>query len=243
MEKLIESISKELVRYKEALINLREHKYNQFYQEKFRRVERNLNRLRISFEKAPRSKKEGLGFIKDKLKKLMRAMTYESKNKILEDLEDSIDKVKEGKEISIFEERIYDEKSPYDFYKDLREIILLAKKEIFIVDLWVDKKMIDIYLDEKEGLPKIKILTNERNIDKKFLQIARIFKGNCSGDFQIKSNDLIHDRIIFSDQNAFVCGQSIKKAGVKPTYLIKIKDEKRLRKIYERFWNSSKKIL
>ena len=243
MEKLIEGISKELVKYKEALIDLREHKYNQFYLEKFRKVERNLNKLRISFEKAPRSKKEGLGFIKDKLKKLTRAMTYESKNKILEDLEDSIDNFKEGKEISILKERIYKENSPFDFHNDIRDIIKKAKKEIFIVEPYIDEDLLEITLRGIDSNLNIKILSNSKNPKGKFVRVANKFSSQHKGSFGARETDQIHDRGIFIDNDeGWVMGQSIKQGGKKPTYLIKLQNPKELESIYNKIFLKSSKI-
>jgi hypothetical protein len=61
--------------------------------------------------------------------------------------------------------------------------------------------------------------------------------------YEVRESVDVHDRGIFiDDAQGWVMGQSIKDAGKKPTYLIKLLEPKRLESIYQKIWNSASKI-
>jgi hypothetical protein len=50
--------------------------------------------------------------------------------------------------------------------------------------------------------------------------------------------------VIFVDQRAWVCGQSLKDAAKKkPTYVVEIEDAGLMRPAYENIWNSATVIV
>lgn len=143
----------------------------------------------------------------------------------------------------IFKERIYKENSSFDFHNDLKDIIKRAKKEIFIIEPYIDEDILELTLRGVDSNLDIKILSNSNNPKGKFVKVANKFSSQHKGSFEAREIDKIHDRGVFIDTDeGWVIGQSFKHGGKKPTYLIKLKDSKKLESIYRRIWTSSKKI-
>lgn len=127
-------------------------------------------------------------------------------------------------------EWIYDKGENYDIYKDIKSIVKKAKKEIFIVDCYPDESIYDLYMDDISNSVEIKFLTNHPK--GKFLQVTHLWMKNPNKKLDIKKGE-IHDRAIFVDNNeCWILGASIKDAGNKPTYLIKIKNNDKMYSIY-----------
>lgn len=144
-----------------------------------------------------------------------------------------------------FTERIYDKNLPFDFHNDIKEIIGQTKKELFVVEPFVDDHLLEITLKDFDKNLNLKILTNSKHADMrgKFEKLANLFKIQQIGGFEVRESEDIHDRAIFIDkERGWVVGQSIKDAGKKPTYLIKLQNSKKLEEIYDKIWKQSKKI-
>ena len=146
-------------------------------------------------------------------------------------------------EDNLFEERIYDENSPFDFHNDIRDIIKLAKEEIVIVKPYIDEDILEITLRKVNNLIDIKILANIHNPKGKFVKVSNKFISQHQGKFEAKETDKIHDRGIFVDnKEGWVIGQSLKQGGKKPTYIIKLRNSKKLESIYNKIFLNSTKI-
>jgi len=155
----------------------------------------------------------------------------------IQDLELSVE------EEDFLQERIYDLGSPFDFHNDVRDIIKKAEKEIFIIEPYIDEDLLEITLRGINNLINIKILANSHNPRGKFVKVSNKFISQHKGKFEARETDKIHDRGIFIDnKDGWVIGQSLKQGGKKPTYIIKLKDSKKLEAIYNKIFLKSKKI-
>ena len=142
-------------------------------------------------------------------------------------------------------ERIYDKNSPFDFHIDIKSLFEKSKKELFVVEPFITEHLLEITLRDIDKSVKLRILTNTNNADKrgKFSKISNIFKSRQTNGYEVRESTDVHDRCFFVDSlHGWVLGQSIKDAGKKPTYLIKLQNPKKLESIYESIWGTSKKI-
>jgi len=135
------------------------------------------------------------------------------------------------------EEKIYEKGQVYDVYKDIREIVQSVENEVFLVDAYVDEETLDLYLEKIPSSMKIRILTNKPQGN--FITVAQKFKAKPGVNFEVRQNKDCHDRLFFVDNNCWIIGQSIKDAGKKPTYLIKIESQDLFRLVFEKLWDSS----
>ena len=140
------------------------------------------------------------------------------------------------------QEIIYSKGHAYDFYNDIKQLLVAAEKSVFIVDSWVDEDLFDVYIKKLRPKIDLKILIGS-TISSDFIKVARKFKVQYGNSFEIRKSNEFHDRVIFVDSSSWVFGQSLKGAGKKPTYLIQIKKVPELKEIYDTIWNSSEKIL
>ena len=141
-----------------------------------------------------------------------------------------------------FTERIYDKGSRFDFYLDIKEIFNKAKKNLLIVDSWVNEDLLELYLKNLSKSINIRVLAGA-NPKGNLVKVGNIFKSQ-HGNLEVRENLDIHDRGIFCDlDNGWVMGQSIKDGAKKPTYLIQLREPKKLKEIYDRIWQQSKKIV
>lgn len=141
-----------------------------------------------------------------------------------------------------FSERIYDKGSRFDFYLDVKSILNNPKKDLFIIDSWINEDLLELYLKNLPIKLKIRILTGDKPKGK-LVKIVNMFNSQNGNSLEIRENQLVHDRGIFSDSDqGWVMGQSIKDGAKKPTYIIKLKDPTKLKEIYEKMWHTSKKL-
>jgi|SRR3989344_1600095 len=147
----------------------------------------------------------------------------------------------EDKDIS---EIVYDVRSHFDFYVDIKEIMLRATTDLFVIDSWIDDNLLEVYLKKLNPSLKIKVLTNTNNPKGSFLKIGNLFKSQYK-NFEARESQNIHDRAVFcDDREGWVMGQSIKDAAKnKPTYLIQLKNPAKLKSVYEQIWSASKKLI
>jgi len=139
------------------------------------------------------------------------------------------------------EEKVYEKGQMYDFYRDVRDIIHTAKTEVFLIDAYVDEEALDLYVDKIPNGVKIRILTNRPQGN--FLAIAKKFKAKPHVAFEVRQSGDCHDRLFFVDNVCWVTGQSVKDAGKKPTYLIKIESNELFRIVFEKLWGSASTII
>jgi len=145
-------------------------------------------------------------------------------------------------EEDLLEERIYDEKTRFNFRSDLKSIFDKSNKNIFVVDSWINEDLLEIYLNKIKRNIKIKVLSG-KNPKGKIVKLINDFN-NQYNFLEVRESPKIHDRAVFIDsKHGWVMGQSIKDAAKnKPTYLIKLKDSKKLEYIYYKIYLNSKKL-
>jgi len=149
------------------------------------------------------------------------------------------------------EEKVYEKGQVYEIYKDFLEITKLARTEVFFVDAYPDEEVLNLYLEKIASGIGIRILTNEppKTSTKayqaftNFVAVARKFKIKPGVAFEVRKSRDCHDRLFFIDGDCWVMGQSIKDAGRKPTYLVKIQSGMMFRKVWEDLWSQSQSLV
>ena len=117
----------------------------------------------------------------------------------------------------IFENQIYDS------YSFLLDILNKAKKEIIIIDNYVDKNILDILSKTKK---KVKIVTNKYN-NQDYEKYKMQYK-----NVELIINNTFHDRFIIIDKTIlYHCGASFKDLGKQCFEITKIDEEEILLKI------------
>jgi len=137
-------------------------------------------------------------------------------------------------------EKIYDKASQYDIYKDLRDLVKKASKEVFIVDSWIDETIFELYVEDIPTKVPVRILT--KNYKPKFLTVAKMLVKKRPLEIRI-NNDVVHDRYLFVDDRCLMLGSSIKDAGNKPTIITEIHKKDDMYKIWNNYFNSGTNIL
>ncbi len=138
-------------------------------------------------------------------------------------------------------EKAYSHKEEYDMYKDLKEIFNNAKKEIFIVDSYVDETLYSLYIEDIPKKIKVRILTKKPSPT--FIQVGtKLVKKR---PLEIVDSSSIHDRYIFVDDECWTIGSSLKDAAKsKPTTLVQLSTASDvLYTMYEEFWEKGHKLL
>jgi hypothetical protein len=138
-------------------------------------------------------------------------------------------------------EKVYEKGQIYDFYTDIREITQQAKNEVFLIDAYPDEDVLNLYIEKVPAGIKIRILTNKPQAN--FLKVAQMFKAKPGVTFEVRESKDCHDRLFFVDDNCWVMGQSLKDAGKKPTYLVKIESHQLFRKVFEDLWNQGRALV
>lgn len=111
----------------------------------------------------------------------------------------------------------------YDAYSLLKDIFSLSNKSIFIIDNYIDKKLLD----------------SLSNVDKKILIITNQYNNNDYEKYKsqytninIKIDNSFHDRFIIIDRKIlYHCGSSFKDLGKKCFAITKIEDNEILQNI------------
>jgi hypothetical protein len=138
-------------------------------------------------------------------------------------------------------EKVYEKGQVYDFYKDIRDITNQAKNEVFLVDAYPDEEILNLYLDKTPAGIKIRILTNKPQGN--FLTVSQKFKMKPGVNFEVRTSKDCHDKLFFIDDSCWVMGQSLKDAGKKPTYLVKIESHQLFRKVFEDLWAQAQALV
>jgi hypothetical protein len=134
---------------------------------------------------------------------------------------------------------VYEAGQEYEFYADVKSLIGLAHTELFVIDPYLSTEIFDTYAASIPRTVQFRLLGT--NVPATVLALGQ--KYASGGNFQFRSSDLIHDRVIFVDTKAWVCGQSLKDAAKKkPTYIVEI-DEALMRPVYEGIWGNSRPLI
>jgi len=139
------------------------------------------------------------------------------------------------------EEKAYPKGHAYAFYKDIRDITKNAKNEIFVIDAYVDEELLNLYLEKIPIGVKIRILTKKPQGN--FVTVAQKFKIKPKVDFEVRRSNDCHDRLFFIDDKCWVMGQSVRHAGRKPTYLVKIEGYNLFRKVFDDLWKNASPLI
>jgi len=138
-------------------------------------------------------------------------------------------------------EKVYPKGHVYDFYRDIREITKDAKNEVFLIDAYPDEDVLNLYIEKIPPGIKIRILT--KSPQGNFLKVAQKFKEQQGTNFEVRTSSDCHDRLFFVDNTCWVIGQSLKDAGKKPTYLVKIESYDLFKKVFEDVWIKAKTLV
>lgn len=249
---IIEELYKDILVLESKLEIIFKRKAYKFYQKKFNDALRDMRILKLRLEKeASLVKKSDVGVavkdIIDLLNKLTEQtpLINENVSDLINDLHLKLQEINVSLEDTEEDlERIYGISNHFDFYLDIKEVINQASNNVFIVDSWIDGDLLEVYLKNINPSLNIRILTNSNNGKGNFLKVGNMFKAQYK-NFETKESPNIHDRAIFCDDNmGWVMGQSIKDAAKnKPTYLIRLDNSDKLKNIYEKIWNFSRKII
>ena len=138
-------------------------------------------------------------------------------------------------------EKTYDVEKEYDLYKDLKNIFTNAKRNVFVVDAYIDTTVYDLYIDKIPPITKIRILTNRP--PSSVIEVGRKIAKTRS--LEIATSNSVHDRYIFVDGKGWMLGSSLKDAAKsKPTTLIQLQDAyKETFGLYETMWETGNKII
>ena len=116
----------------------------------------------------------------------------------------------------------------YDAYSLLKDIFNKAKKEIIIIDNFIDKTLLDIL---SKTTKNIIIITNEYN-NQDYMKYKRQYE-----NVNLIVNNSFHDRFIIIDkEKLYHCGASFKDLGKKCFEISKIEDIDILEKLLNRLF-------
>ncbi|MGB4106299.1 MAG: hypothetical protein WBK55_00710 [Alphaproteobacteria bacterium] len=130
---------------------------------------------------------------------------------------------------------------PFDFYNEVRKIIIEAKKEIFFIDPYLDANFAEVYLPHVSGTVVVRLLTGEAYI-KELIPSAKMFVKQTGIKTALKKSKDFHDRYVFIDNvRCFQCGGSFKDGAVKaPASLTPVIDAfKTVHDLYEKIWTEA----
>ena len=134
---------------------------------------------------------------------------------------------------------VYEPGQEYELYQDVKAIVGLAKHELFVIDPYLSSEIFDVYAGSIPRSVRFRLLGAKIPPDVQALGQ----KYASGGNFEFRTSNMIHDRVIFADKRAWVCGQSLKDAAKKkPTYIVEI-DEDSMRSVYETVWISSQRLI
>ena len=134
----------------------------------------------------------------------------------------------------------YDTGDEYAFYRDLKTIVGIATKELFIVDNYLDTQLFDVYMENVNRSVTVRVLT-----DKVVTSLTMVAgKFSKRGGFELRSSKDVHDRVVFADDRCWVIGQSIKDAAKKkPTYIVEHSGAASMKGIYDSIWVSATTVV
>lgn len=114
--------------------------------------------------------------------------------------------------------------SPFDALITVSEIMKTAKKEILLVDAYIDEKTLSLFSFKKPHI-KIKILTHPNSLGERL----DLFKESFNKQYQnleIRASKVFHDRFLIIDSNeCYHLGASLKDLGKSVFMFSKIEDE------------------
>ena len=134
---------------------------------------------------------------------------------------------------------VYEPGQEYEFYRDVTTCLHIAKKEIFVVDPYLNIEIFDVYARAISRTVLFRLLS--ANVPGDVVSLAQ--KYAAGGNLAFRTSASIHDRVLFADDRVWLTGQSLKDAAKKkPTYIVE-HDEPLMRDVYERIWQGASTII
>ncbi len=137
--------------------------------------------------------------------------------------------------------QVYGSQQQYDFLRDLKEIILGAQTEVYVVDPYFDGQAFETYLSPLGSGCSIRILCSRYSSD--VAGHVTAFAAQHKVNPELRKSQNLHDRLVIIDSSdCWIVGGSIKDAGKKPTYLVPLQPNIAPTKIdiYEALWREAK---
>jgi len=159
-------------------------------------------------------------------------------SKVKSELRNLIDKISQS---PIFEKEIIIlDKKPYEAFKRILKLMSSARRELRIMDAYVEDKLFPLYFEHVPSKVAIKVLT--KNMYPRFEAVARVFKKQKT-NFEVRVSSDVHDRYLIVDNRAWVIGQSLKDAGNKPLSIVEILNVQPIIRLFDKLWSISKRII
>ncbi|WP_144432191.1 hypothetical protein [Roseibium alexandrii] len=136
--------------------------------------------------------------------------------------------------------QVYGSQQQYDFLRDLKEIILGAQSEVFVVDPYFDGQAFETFLGPIGGSCSIRVLCSRYSND--VAGHAKAFEAQYGVKPDLRKSRDLHDRLVIIDgTDCWIVGGSIKDAGKKPTYLVPLQPHIAPTKIaiYDGLWQQA----
>lgn len=144
------------------------------------------------------------------------------RNRIIEILLKIDDNLKRSQQLD--NGKFYEDGQHFDAIFDLSEKISKAKKEIVLIDGYIDENTLKFFNNKHESV-KVKILTDKKSLDSKIELFVKAFNVQYK-NLEIKSSSSFHDRFIMIDNRDYYhVGASIKDAGKKSFMITKMEEE------------------
>ena len=132
--------------------------------------------------------------------------------------------------------RIYEANESHRFKTDVLDIVCSANERVFIVDPYLDATFFALLFDNG-GSFAIRALCSQ------YFSAVNIYAESLSTHrnrkVEVKKSKLLHDRVIFIDDDCWIVGASLKDAGIKPTYLMPLPPilSAEKHRIYDEIWD------
>lgn len=134
----------------------------------------------------------------------------------------------------------YEPGDEYAFYKDLKQIVTAAQREVMIADNYLNAEVFELYVDPIPSGVSVRIVTGD--IRGNLEAVAK--KYATRGGFELRRGKEVHDRVVFVDGRCWLIGHSIKDAAQKkPTYMVEFQDATTMQSIYENIWNRADSVV
>ncbi len=141
--------------------------------------------------------------------------------------------------LKVSNEGIYFAGQHFDALLKFNEIISNAKKEIILIDSYINEKVLEVLASKKENVV-CRILTFEKSVSKSLSVFIEAFRKQYE-NLEIKYSNKFHDRFVIIDGKEFYhFGASIKDAGNRGFMFSKIEQDfikENLLNKFEEQWN------
>jgi hypothetical protein len=139
---------------------------------------------------------------------------------------------------------VFPKGTQYEAYKEIKNILRSATKEILIVDNYLDDSVLDM-LEALPAQPSLRLLTSRAPKD--FQVSVKKFSSQYQQAIEVKVHHKeIHDRaVVIDDADFYALGASIKDAGAQLFFINRVEDPgniARLRTELQTIWASAKPL-